>query len=137
MNKRVFLFVGLFVASAMPFSVSSEPGKRIKRDMVQNTAQLKQFLASYVGAVAMGGCVGAATGTLAGYVQKQVVQYLNIESSLIKLALMIGACNLGSEISDNIVAALQNSLDGYQVAYQNDPMVKSSWIAGVLAYLHA
>lgn len=137
MNKRILFLAGLFSLSMLPFSVSAESNKRVNKDMSQINAQLRQFLSSYLGAVAMGGCAGIATGSLVGYLQHQVIHQLSIKSSFIKLLLMIAACNFGSEILGNVIAGLQTNLDANQIEYQDGPMEQSALISSVLAYFHA
>ena len=85
----------------------------------------------------MGGCVGAATGGLIGYVQNGVVRYLNIESSLLKLLLTAASCTIGLELCDNMIVGVQGNLDGDQIAYNKDLMSRAAVVASLLAYLQA
>ena len=60
----------------------------------------------------MGGCVGAVTGEVIGYVENGLVRYLTIESSLLKLLLTVASCTLGLELCNNTIASVQSNLDG-------------------------
>lgn len=137
MNKRILFLAGLFSLSAVQFSVVAEPNKRVNKDMSVVNTQLKQFLSSYMGALAVGGAAGVAAGTGVGYLQNKLIQYLNIQSPYLKLLVMIAACNLGSEVLGNMIAGIQNHFDANQIDYQDGPMEQSALIGSVLAYFHA
>ncbi len=133
MNKRMFVFVGLFFLSAVPFSAFAAR-KNAKRNVIQN-ATVRQFLASSIGSFVVGGCVGAVTGEVIGYVENGLVRYLTIESSLLKLLLTVASCTLGLELCNNTIASVQSNLDGDQIECNKDLMSKAAFVASVLAYL--
>lgn len=135
MKRRMLVFVGLFLLSGMSFSVSAAH-KNAKRNVIQN-ATVRQLLSSSIGSVVMGGCVGAAIGGGIGYIQNGTVNFLNIESSLLKLLLTAASCTLGSELCSNTVASVQSGLDGDQITYNSDLMTRAAFIAAVLVYLNA
>lgn len=135
MNKRKLVFVGLFFLSAMPFSAFAARNNA-KRNVIQN-ATVRQFLSSSIGSFAMGGCVGAATGSVIGYVQNGMMRYLSIESSLLKLLLTAASCTIGLELCDNMIASVQSKLDSDQIEYNTDLMSRAAVVASLLAYLQA
>jgi hypothetical protein len=134
MNKRI-VFVGLFFLSAVPFSTSAAR-KNAKRNVIQN-ATIRQFLSSSLGSLAMGGCVGAATGTAMGYVQNEVVKYFGIESSLVRFLLTAASCTFGSEMCNNMINSVESNLDSDQIGYDDNLMSKAAIVAALLTYFNA
>ncbi|HEX4069507.1 MAG TPA: hypothetical protein VHX42_05410 [Candidatus Babeliales bacterium] len=135
MNKHI-IFVGLFFLSTMPFSVSAATRKNAQRNVMQN-ATVQQFLSSSIGSLAMGVGVGAITGNVMGYLQNGIMQYFAIESSLVRLLLTAANVTLGSEISNNMIAAVENTLDNNQIAYNDSMISKMAFVTAVLTYLNA
>lgn len=134
MNKRIVV-VGLFFLSAVPFSVSA--GRRnAQRNVIQN-ATVRQFLASSVGSLAMGGCVGMATGSALGYVQNKVIDYFALESAVLKLLLTVASLTLGSELCNNTVAMIEGNLDNDQIGYDDNLMSKAALVTALIAYYNA
>jgi hypothetical protein len=139
MNKRVMLFVGLFLLSAMPASSDAAPLLHAHRTLRDNT-MFKRFCASYLGSAALGGGVGMITGSLIKYLENEMQQYVSNKlkmNELVTFALILLGWALESEVRNDIIVGLQGDLDEYQVDYKKVMMLRSAWIASWLSYLSA
>lgn len=138
MKKRVILFVGLFLLSAMPASSDATP-LLVHRTLKDSTI-FKRFCASYLGSAALGGGVGVITGSLIKYLENEVQQYFSKKlntNEIVTFALILLGWALESEVRNDIVTGLQGDLDEYQIAYKKVIMLRSAWIASWLSYLNA
>lgn len=131
MNKRMLIFAVLLSVSAMPFSVLAVSGACTKKNVFNNNASLRKFCSSYIASLAVGGCIGATTGSIVRYLEKR----FDIESSPIALFLILLSWTLESEIRNDIIAGMQKDLDAYKVEYKKGLMFKGAWVASWLAYL--
>lgn len=138
MKKRVMLFVGLFLLSAMP--ASSDAASVFAHRDLKNSTMFKRFCASYLGSAALGGGVGVVTGSLIKYLESEMQQYFSKKlntNEIVTFALILLGWALESEVRNDIVGGLQGDLDEYQIAYKKVIMLRSAWIASWLSYLSA
>ena len=131
MNKRTLIVAVLLSSSVMPISVLAVPGTCAKKNIFNNNASLRKFCSSYIASLAVGGCIGATTGSIVRYLEKR----FDIESSPIALFLILLSWTLESEIRNDIIAGMQKDLDAYKVEYKKGLMFKGAWVASWLAYL--
>ena len=136
MNKRVL--VGLFLLSAMSGSTYAVSAAQAKKGL-QDSVAFRNFCASYFGSVAIGGTVGAVTGSLIGYLENGTKQYLatkwDINAAPIGLLITLLCWAFEAEVRNDIVVGLQGDLDQYDIEYKRVPMLRSAQIAAWLAYL--
>jgi hypothetical protein len=138
MKKRVMLFVGLFLLSAMP--ASSDATSMLAHRSLKDSTMLKRFCASYLGSAVVGGTVGVVTGSLIKYLESEMQHYFSKKlntNDVVTFALILLGWALESEVRNDIVMGLQGDLDEYQIAYKKMIMLRSAWIASWLSYLSA
>jgi hypothetical protein len=139
MKKRITLFVGLFLLSAMPASSDATPLSNAHRALKDNP-MFTRFCASYLGSAVLGGGVGMITGSLIKYLENEMQQYVSNKlkmNELVTFALILLGWALESEVRNDIVIGLQGDLDEYQIDYKKVIMLRSAWIASWLSYLSA
>jgi hypothetical protein len=137
MKKRILLFVGLFLLSAMP---SSSDAAILPHKNLKDSTLFKRFCASYVGSVALGGGIGVVTGSLIKYLESEIQQYFSKKlntNEIVTFTLILLGWALESEVRNDIVTGLQGDLDDYQIAYKKMIMLRSAWVASWLSYLNA
>ncbi len=132
--KKSFLFSMMIVSFfILPLQAEFSAKKAARQQLEQTrSCPMKKLYSSYFASLILSGCVGATTGSLVRYIEKQ----LPIESSPIAVFLALLAWMLESEFRNDIIAALQQDLGTYQVAYKRGLMFKTAWIASWIAYLH-
>ena len=137
MNKKITVLVGLFLLSAMPDSTFAAPAKKSLKD----SATFRNFCASYLGAVILGGSIGTVTGTAIKYLESGTREYLarklNIDSTTVSLFLMFACWAVEAEVRNDLVTGLQGDLDQNDIEYKQVPMLHSARIAAWLSYLGA
>lgn len=131
MNKRMLTFAVVCSLFAMQFSFCANSGMYPKKNVTKNDAVLRKFFSSYIASLLLSGCVGATTGGIIRYLEKQ----FDIESSQMALFLYLVSWTLESEIRNDVIAGLQSDLDGYHVEYRKGLMFKGAWLASWFAYL--
>ena len=93
---------------------------------------VKRLYSAYAASLLISGCVGATTGAIVRYLEKQ----LRIESSPVSLFLVLLGWAVESELRRDVITGLQQDLDAYHVAHKKQLMFNLAWIASWLAYLH-
>jgi hypothetical protein len=93
---------------------------------------VKRLYSAYAASLLLSGCVGAATGGIVRYLEKQ----LQVQSSPVSLFLVLLGWAIESELRRDVILGLQQDLDAYQVAHKKNMMFNVAWIASWLAYLH-
>lgn len=131
--KRFFLcsmmIVSFFIA---PVCAESPARKAARQQLAQKrSCPMRKLYSSYLASLILSGCVGATTGSVVRYIEQQ----LPLESSPVAVFLALLAWLLESEFRNDIIAALQQDLGTYQVAYKRGLMFKTAWIASWIAYL--
>lgn len=138
MNKRITLFVGLFLLSAMPTSSDATP--TLAHRNLKDNVTFKRFCASYLGSAVLGGGVGMATGSLIKYLESEIQQYFSKKlntNELITFALILLGWALESEVRNDIITGLQGDLDQYQIDYKKMVMLRTAWITSWISYVSA
>ncbi len=136
MTKKITLFVGLFLLSAMPASCDAAP--TLAHRNLKDNATFKRFCASYLGSAVLGGGVGMITGSLIKYLESEMQNYFSQKlktNELVTFALILLGWALESEVRNDIVTGLQGDLDQYQIDYKKIVMLRSAWIASWISYL--
>lgn len=139
MSKRITLFIGLFLLSAMPVSSDAAPMLHVHRNL-KDSSIFKKFCATYLGSAALGGGIGAVTGSLIKYLESEIQQYFSKKlnaNELVTFGLLLLGWMLESEVRNDIVMGLQNDLDEYEIKCKKLIMLRSAWIASWLAYVSA
>ncbi len=136
MNKRITLFVGLFLLSAMPTACDAAP--TLAHRNLKDSTMFKRFCASYLGSAVLGGGVGMVTGSLIKYLESEIQQYFSKKlntNELVTFALILLGWALESEVRNDIITGLQGDLDEYQIDYKKMVMLRTAWIASWISYL--
>ena len=126
--KKIVLFTALlFCASAS--DSCAQPANRVEMTRAEKR---QRIVTAYVASLILSGGVGAVTGGVVRYLEKQ----LNVEGSPIGLFLTLLAWALESEFRNDVIIALQKDLDQQGIGHKKSLMFKSAWIASWLSYLH-
>ncbi len=128
--KKLLLCVILFSINAPVMAQDMHITQQEKVNVAK--ANFTKFGSQYFTSILLSGAIGATTGGLVKYVEKQ----LNIEASPIALFLLLLSWTLESEFRNDVIAMVQKDLDGYAIGHKKSLMYKSAWIASWLAYLH-
>ena len=130
MKKFLLSYAMLFCVLLIPASALCSPAN-VQYASSHDEKRVTRLYSSYIASLLASGCVGAATGAVLRYLEKQ----LNIQASPVAVFLVLLGWALESEFRNDIVASLQKDLDVYQIDHKKGLMYKGAWIASWLAYL--
>lgn len=88
---------------------------------------------AYISSLVASGAVGALTGGVVRHFEKKV----SIEDHPIALFIFLLGWALESEVRNDIIMALQRTMDEYGIAYKKGLMFTTSRLASWASYLHA
>src|ERR1700733_4136385 len=125
MKKLALFFIalsaqGLFAGCTQRQSAFSDYRENINK----YKSQLRKFGSQYFASVVLSSCIGAITGGLNKYVEKQFIanpffaKGIDSEFSPIALCLIFLSWSLESELRNDLIAAFQQDLDEYGIGYK-------------------
>lgn len=132
MKKLILFFVAIvpYISTPLNYAQSNSvscymPCREHRQRVITATAYISSLIAS--------GGIGALTGGFLHHLEKKV----SIEAHPIALFIFLLGWALESEVRNDIIIALQRTMDEYGIAYKKGLMFTASRLASWISYLHA